>query len=255
MKEPADTDYLRVAQLRDVLAQDHTIEIPGETRARIEQNRRYLEKKIAEPNSRHYGINTGFGSLCNVPISPDELDLLQENLVLSHACGMGEEVLPEVVRLMVFLKVRALGLGYSGIRLETVEKLVELYNRNIQPVVWEVGSLGASGDLAPLAHLTLPLLGRGTVRYKGEKRPARDVLSELGISPITLKAKEGLALLNGTQFMSAWGCWSILESRRVCRLADLTAAISIDAFNASTDPFHHAIHRVRPHKGQLEAAA
>lgn len=255
MIETAERDRITVAQLRSVLDTSHTIKLSEEARERIIRNRQYLEKKISDPGARHYGINTGFGSLCNISISPEELDLLQENLVLSHACGMGEEVLPEVVRLMVYLKVQALGLGYSGIRLETVEKLVELYNRNIQPVIWEVGSLGASGDLAPLAHMTLPLLGRGTVRFEGRKRPAREVLAEEGITPITLKAKEGLALLNGTQFMSAWGCWSILESRRVCRLADLTAAISIDAFNASIDPFHPAIHRVRPHKGQLEAAA
>ncbi len=248
-------EYLEMRQLRSVLTRDFTIDVPAEMKRRIVANRRYLERKIADPEARFYGINTGFGSLCNVKISRDELDHLQENLVLSHACGMGEEVLPEVVRLMVFLKIRSLGLGFSGVRLETVEKLVELYNRNIFPVVWEVGSLGASGDLAPLAHLTLPLIGRGTVRYNGEKRPTETVFDQLGISPVTLKAKEGLALLNGTQFMSAWGCWSILESRRVTRLADLTAAISIDAFNASTDPFHPAIQRVRPHKGQLEAAA
>lgn len=249
------TQYLKVSDLRPVLSRDFRITLPDSARERITRNREYLEKKIGDPHARFYGINTGFGSLCNVQVSREELDLLQENLVLSHACGMGEEVMPEVVRLMVYLKVHGLSLGHSGVRLETVEKLVELYNRNILPVIWEVGSLGASGDLAPLAHLTLPLLGRGTVRHEGRKRPTAEVFRELGIEAITLKAKEGLALLNGTQFMSAWGCWSILESRRVCSLADLTAAVSIDAFNASVDPFHPAIQRVRPHKGQLEAAA
>ncbi|MEX0813323.1 MAG: histidine ammonia-lyase [Chitinophagales bacterium] len=254
MQESIGIKHLKLSELRKVLSDDFKITLDEELRKSVQDNRAYLEQKIQEPNARFYGINTGFGSLCNVPISNEDLDQLQENLVLSHACGMGEEVLPEVVKLMMILKIKSLGQGFSGIRLETVEKLVELYNHGIFPVIWETGSLGASGDLAPLAHLSLPLIGRGEVRYKGEKRKTADVFAELNIEPIQLKAKEGLALLNGTQFMSAWGVWSILESRRVNKLADLTAAISIDAFNASSDPYHPAIHRVRPHKGQLESA-
>lgn len=254
MQELIGTKYLKLTELRKVLNADFKIALTDELREKVKANRAYLEEKIKEPNSKFYGINTGFGSLCNVEISNKDLDQLQENLVLSHACGMGEEVLPEVVKLMLILKIKSLGQGFSGIRLETVEKLVELYNHGIFPVIWETGSLGASGDLAPLAHLSLPLLARGEVRYKGEKLPTETVFAKLNIEPLKLKAKEGLALLNGTQFMSAWGVWSILESKRVSKLADLTAAISIDAFNASTDPYHPAVHRVRPHKGQLESA-
>jgi histidine ammonia-lyase len=174
---------------------------------------------------------------------------------MSHACGMGDEVKEEVVRLMMLLKIKGLSLGYSGISLETVQQLVDLYNHQIYPVIWEVGSLGASGDLAPLAHLTMPLIGLGSVRYKGKKRDSAPVLKEAGLSAISLKAKEGLALLNGTQFMSAWGCYSIIEAERVAKLADFTAAVSVDAFNAQLSPFHPAIQKVRNHEGQIESAA
>ncbi|MBS1625316.1 MAG: histidine ammonia-lyase [Bacteroidetes bacterium] len=246
---------LTLDDLRTFLNGDMQIELSEAARKKIKANRAFLERKIAEPGARYYGINTGFGALCDVEIKPDQLEELQENLVMSHACGMGDEVKHEVVRLMILLKLKGLSLGYSGISLETVEQLRKLYNSKIYPVIWEVGSLGASGDLAPLAHLSLPLIGMGSVRYKGEKRDSASVLSEIGISPIKLKAKEGLALLNGTQFMSAWGCYSIIEAERVEKLADLTAAISVDAFDAQTAPFHPEIQRVRNHRGQMESAA
>ena len=240
--------------LRDFLSSNSTIELSDESKSKINSCRKFLEKKIAEPGARYYGINTGFGALCDVEIPNDQLEQLQENLVMSHACGMGDEVKTEVVRLMVLLKIKGLAQGHSGVTVETVEKLTELYNKEIFPVIWEVGSLGASGDLATLAHLTLPLIGKGSVRYKNEKRNAEDVLRELKISAIKLKAKEGLALLNGTQFMSAWGCYSLMEAERVTRLSDFTAAISVDAFDAQTNPFHPAIQRVRNHQGQIESA-
>lgn len=240
--------------LRSFLTSNTSLALSSEAKEKISANRKFLEKKIAEPNALHYGINTGFGALCDVKIEPDQLEQLQENLVMSHACGMGDEVKPEVVKLMLLLKIKGLAQGYSGISVATVEKLVELYNAGVYPVVWEVGSLGASGDLAPLAHLVLPLIGKGTVRYSGEKRVTAEVLNELNIKPIKLKAKEGLALLNGTQFMSSWGCYSLIEAERVQKLADFTAAVSVDAFNAQTDPFHPAIQRVRNHSGQIESA-
>lgn len=240
--------------LRSFLTSNTSLALSSEAKEKISANRKFLEKKIAEPNALHYGINTGFGALCDVKIEPDQLEQLQENLVMSHACGMGDEVKPEVVKLMLLLKIKGLAQGYSGISVATVEKLVELYNTGVYPVVWEVGSLGASGDLAPLAHLVLPLIGKGTVRYGGEKRVTAEVLNELNIKPVKLKAKEGLALLNGTQFMSSWGCYSLIEAERVQKLADFTAAVSVDAFNAQTDPFHPAIQRVRNHSGQIESA-
>lgn len=235
-------------------ASKDTISISKERLQAIAANRSFLEKKLEDKASKYYGINTGFGALYDVTISDNELEQLQQNLVMSHACGMGDEVRSEVVKLMMLLKIKGLSLGYSGVSTDVVELLIAMYNNQILPVIWEVGSLGASGDLAPLAHLSLPLLGLGEVRYKGEKMNAAQALKHAALSPIKLKAKEGLALLNGTQFMSSWGCFSLIESERVELLADLTAAISVDAFNASLAPFHPAIQRVRNHKGQIESA-
>lgn len=246
---------LRLEDLKAFLGSTAKLELGPDARKKIAANRRFLERKIAEPGARYYGINTGFGALCDVEIKPDQLEQLQENLVMSHACGMGDEVKPEVVKLMMFLKIKGLSLGYSGVTVESVEKLIELYNKEVYPIIWEVGSLGASGDLAPLAHLTLPLMGQGWVRYKGEKRATEEVFRELKIKPIKLKAKEGLAFLNGTQFMSSWGCYSIIEAERVAKLADFTAALSADAFNCQLSPYHPAIQKVRNHKGQIESAA
>jgi len=245
---------LTIEDLSKFLATPHTIELSTEVVERVKANRAFLEAKLNEKDARYYGINTGFGALYDVVIDASQLEQLQQNLVMSHACGMGDEVREEVVRLMLLLKIKGLSLGYSGVSIETLQQLVALYNHNILPVVWEVGSLGASGDLAPLAHLSLPLLGLGTVRYRGEKMSSEAALKQAGLNAIKLKAKEGLALLNGTQFMSAWGCFSILESERVEKLADLTAAASVDAFDASTSPFDPAIQRVRNHIGQIESA-
>ena len=250
-----NSGHLSLEDLQGFLANDPKITIGDDAREKIEANRKFLEKKIAEPGARYYGINTGFGALCDVEIAPDQLEQLQENLVMSHACGMGDEVKHEVIKLMVLLKLKGLSLGYSGISNETVTQLVDMYNHGILPVIWEVGSLGASGDLAPLAHLSLPLLGMGTVRYNGDKLDSATALKKVGMQPIKLKAKEGLALLNGTQFMSAWGCYAIMEAERVAKLADLNAAISADGFYCQLSPYHPAIQRVRNHSGQIESAA
>jgi len=227
--------------------------ISAGAKANIEHNRSYLDN-ILKQGGTYYGINTGFGSLCNVGIEPDQLSQLQDNLVCSHACGMGDEVPEEIVRLMLLLKVHGLSQGYSGVRMEIVQGLMDLYNSGIYPVVYELGSLGASGDLAPLAHLSLPLLGKGWVNYKGKKREAAEVLKEAGLKPMSLAAKEGLALLNGTQFMSSYATWSLIEAKRLLVWADVTGALSVDAFAAKDEPFKHAIHRVRPHKGQIDTA-
>lgn len=220
---------------------------------RIAHNRSYLDN-ILRGGDTYYGINTGFGSLCNVKVEPDELSQLQENLVCSHACGMGDEVPEEIVKLMLLLKVHGLSQGYSGVRTEIVQRLADFYNNSIHPVVYELGSLGASGDLAPLAHLCLPLFGKGKVRYKGAVREAAEVLKETGLEPLPLAAKEGLALLNGTQFMSSYGTWSLVQAKRLLVWADVIGALSADAFMAKNEPFQHPIHRVRPHKGQIATA-
>lgn len=220
---------------------------------RITTNRDYLEN-ILSKGATYYGINTGFGSLCNVRVEDDELADLQLNLVRSHACGMGDEVPEDVVRLMLLLKAHGLSQGYSGVRKEIVQQLVDFYNKGITPVVYELGSLGASGDLAPLAHLSLPIFGEGKVRYNGAVRDSADVLKEAGLTPIPLTAKEGLALLNGTQFMSSYATWALMQSKKLAAWADVIGAMSTDGFYAKKDPFKHPVHRVRPHKGQIDTA-
>ena len=220
---------------------------------RISHNRQYLDEKLKQGNI-HYGINTGFGSLCNVRISDSELSLLQENLVCSHACGMGDIVPEHIVRWMLLLKIAGLSRGYSGVRPVIVERLAAFYNKGIIPVVYEQGSLGASGDLAPLAHLSLPLLGKGKVHYKGHIIDAAEALKVEGLEPLALAAKEGLALLNGTQFMSSYGTWATLASRRLSAWADIIGALSGEGFDMRADPFHPMIHHLRPHKGQEETA-
>ena len=230
-----------------------SISITEAAQARIAANRAYLDQKLGDGGT-YYGINTGFGSLCNVRIATEELTQLQENLVCSHACGMGDEVPEEIVRLMLLLKVHGLSHGHSGVRTVLVERLIELYNLGITPVVYELGSLGASGDLAPLAHLSLPLIGKGWVNYRGEKRQAASVLQEAGLEPLSLAAKEGLALLNGTQFMSSYALWSLLAAQRLMGWAGAISALSAEGFDAKAEPFREAIHRVRPHAGQIETA-
>ncbi len=241
-------DHLRIAHIPAALPT--SISISAEARERIRANRAYLDEKL-ECGGTYYGINTGFGSLCNVRIAPEALSQLQENLVCSHACGMGDEVPEEIVRLMLLLKVHGLSHGYSGVRPELVERLIEMYNLGITPVVYELGSLGASGDLAPLAHLSLPILGRGEVYYGGARRKSEDALREAGLQPMQLAAKEGLALLNGTQFMSSYAVWALRAAQRLMDWAAAICALSADAFDVKGEPFSHPIHRVRPHAGQL----
>lgn len=231
----------------------NSLELSDLAGERIAVNRNYLED-ILKNGATYYGINTGFGSLCNVRIKDDELAQLQENLVCSHACGMGDEVAEDIVRLMLALKVHGLSQGYSGVRPAIVQRLADFYNAGIHPVVYELGSLGASGDLAPLAHLCLPLFGKGEVHYKGKRMTAATALAAAGLEPIALSAKEGLALLNGTQFMSSYMVWSLMAAKRLQVWADVIGAMSADAFMAKDEPFRHPIHRVRPHKGQVATA-
>ncbi len=241
--------------LNELVKGGYTLEISGEAQRLINHCREYLDKKMENHNEPIYGITTGFGSLCNKNISRDELSQLQKNLVMSHACSTGDEVVPEIVRLMLVLKAHALSLGHSGVQLVTVQRIADFYNNDILPIVYDRGSLGASGDLAPLANLFLPLIGEGEVRYKGEKRNAADVLKEFGWEPIELKSKEGLALLNGTQFMSSHAVYALLRAFRILKLSDVIGAISLEAFDGRIEPFHPNLHNVRPHKGQIDTAA
>ncbi len=252
-------DPLTLDQVGQILASGSQIVLSEEATRRIEHCRRYLDDKLAasptgQANDTFYGINTGFGSLCNVRIGHHELEQLQANLVMSHACGMGDEVPADVVRLMLLLKIQGLSQGYSGVQLITVQRLVDFYNHGILPIIYQQGSLGASGDLAPLAHLSLPLLGMGEVRVEGEKLPAAEALKKHGWGPIVLDSKEGLALLNGTQFCQAYGVWCLLEAKRLFGLANLTAAVSLDGFDCRLSPFNELLHKIRPHEGQLKTA-
>lgn len=249
---PQGLNLQMVAQL---VQSRQPITLAAESIQAIQHCRQFLERAIQEHGRLYYGINTGFGSLCNIQISESEIGALQMNLVQSHACGMGDLVPDEVVRLMLLTKIQSLSIGHSGVRLEVVERLVDFYNADLLPEVFQMGSLGASGDLAPLAHLSLPLLGLGKLKANGEWRPASVVLQEQGWSPLQLTAKEGLALLNGTQFSLAYGCWAMLQATYLWDWANRCAALSHDAFLGRMEPFEEVLHLVRPHAGQIEAAA
>lgn len=235
---------------------DHNLQLAlsEESILNIKKSRTYLDRKVRESNKPFYGINTGFGSLCNVAIQDENLTLLQENLVRSHACGTGDYVPKDIVRLMLLLKIQSLSYGHSGVHIDTVQRLVDFYNMDVLPVIYTQGSLGASGDLAPLAHLALPLIGDGMVWEGEEIAFAKAVLEKNNWSPITLHSKEGLALLNGTQFMAAYGIYALLKSHKLSYLADVIGAISIDAFNCNLSPFDPLVHYVRPHRGQIKTA-
>lgn len=247
-------EFLAIDEIGRILREGEKIELGAEAKEAIIKCREYLDSKMEDIGRPVYGVTTGFGSLCNITIAQDDLSKLQHNLVKSHACGIGAKLRPEIVRLMLLLKVQSLSYGHSGAQLETIQRLVDMYNNDILPVVYEQGSLGASGDLAPLAHLCLPIIGMGRVLYKGEEREAAELWEELGWEPVTLKSKEGLALLNGTQFMSAHAVWSLLQAERLSRWADRIAAMSIDAYDGRIEAFYPQTHRVRPHKGQVSTA-
>ncbi|HRI25115.1 MAG TPA: histidine ammonia-lyase [Ferruginibacter sp.] len=252
---PVDQNIAGLGQLKTLLFSNQPITVSTEAIGRINKCRNYLDDKMSSSDELFYGINTGFGFLQNVKIDKAQLQELQRNLIQSHACGMGEEVPADIVKLMIALKIRSLSYGHSGVQEETVQRLVSMYNNNVLPVIYTQGSLGASGDLAPLSHLSLPLLGLGDVYAGGKKMPAAEALNKFNWQPIELKSKEGLALINGTQFMSAYGIHNLVQSERLIRWADVIAAISIDAFDCTLQPFHENIHAVRSHKGQVDTAA
>jgi histidine ammonia-lyase len=249
------SDLLTLSTIKDILETHKKLDLSEEAVLNIKKAHQYLQSKIKHNETPIYGINTGFGSLCDVEISADNLTKLQENLVLSHACGTGDLVPLPIIKIMLLLKIQSLSYGYSGVQLITVQRLIDFYNHDILPVIYEQGSLGASGDLAPLAHLSLPLLGKGEV-YDGEmKVDAGALLKKKGWDPIQLNAKEGLALLNGTQFMSAYGVYCLLQGYKLSYLSDLIASISIDAFNCNMSPYNTLVHMVRPHRGQVKTAS
>ena len=247
-------EHLSIDLIADILKSNAKLALSESSITAIVKCRTYLDNKMANSTKPVYGINTGFGSLCDVKINTEDLSQLQKNLVMSHACGTGDQVPQEIVRLMLLLKIQSLAYGHSGVQLKTVERLIEFYNLEIYPIIYTKGSLGASGDLAPLAHLCLPLIGMGEVVLNGEIISGENLLKKFNWEEIQLQSKEGLALLNGTQFMSAYGVWSCLQAKQLAENADSITAIAIDAFNCRLDPFHNLIHELRPHAGQLATA-
>ena len=247
-------EYLTVDRVREILENNIKIDLSEDAKKRIVRCREYLDNKMETQKEPIYGITTGFGSLCNISIDKDQLSQLQKNLVMSHACGTGERVPAEIVKLMLLLKIQSLSYGNSGVQLETVQRLVDFFNNDIIPVVYTQGSLGASGDLAPLANMCLPLLGLGEVTVGNERMSGEELNRRMNWEPIKLASKEGLALLNGTQFMSAYSVWNVIRAKRLIAWADYIAAMSIDAFDGRISPFLHSAHKMRAHKGQVDTA-
>ncbi|MCX2742399.1 histidine ammonia-lyase [Mangrovivirga sp. M17] len=253
-KHLISSKHLDFDKINDLVTHNIEIELSEEAKGNIIRCREYLDKTIQESDQPIYGINTGFGSLYKHSISKEDLGKLQENLVKSHACGAGKEIDPKIVRIMLLLKIQSLSYGNSGVQLSTVERLIGMFNNNITPIIYEYGSLGASGDLAPLAHLCLPLIGEGKVHYKDDILSGKEINTIMGWEPIQLQAKEGLALLNGTQFMSAFGVWCLIHAKRISTLADVIGAASLDAFDGRIEPFNALVHKIRPQKGQIATA-
>jgi len=249
-----DNKRLDLFNINEIVISNFKLALTDETKDKITKCRKYLDEKLSTSEKPMYGINTGFGALYNVKISTKNLTILQENLVMSHACGTGDKVPSEIVKLMLFLKIQSLSYGHSGVQLATVERLLDFYNNDILPVIYTQGSLGASGDLAPLAHLALPLIGKGDVIFEGKSYTGQEILEKFGWQKIKLQSKEGLALLNGTQFMSAYGVSTLIKSYKLSYLSDVFGALSLDAFDGRIEPFNEMIHLVRPHNGQLHTA-
>jgi histidine ammonia-lyase len=252
---PLDKSFLTFEQVKNYLQYDQLVSITFAAHEDILKCRSYLDEKIKSCDDLFYGINTGFGFLQNVKIEKEQLQKLQSNLLLSHACGLGEEVPDAIVKLMIMLKIKSLSYGYSGIGIEVVKRLMDMHNNNVLPLIYTQGSLGASGDLAPLSHMSLPLIGMGEVKMNGEKMSSEKALQKLNWQPIHLQSKEGLALINGTQFMSAYGMYNLVKAEKLIEWANIISAISFDAFNCNGDCLYEKLHEIRPHAGQIFVAA
>jgi len=247
-------EWVSLETLEEILEEGHHLVLSPEAKHAIMHCRNYLNDLMDNESRVIYGINTGFGSLCDTIIPKEDLEQLQRNLVVSHACGAGEEVPKHLVKRMLLLKVLGLSHGHSGVQVETVERLIYFFNHNILPVVYQQGSLGASGDLAPLAHLSLPLLGEGEVYAEGGRMPGSMIAEKYNLAPIVLQSKEGLALLNGTQFMSSYGSYAVAASRRLWRQFNLVAGISLEAYDGRPEPFGISVNEIRKQKGQIKTA-
>lgn len=248
-----DGESLRLEDIIKVAVEKESIELSSISKEKVEVSREYVNK-IIENNEVVYGVTTGFGKFCNVNISSQDTRDLQVNLIRSHSAGVGEYLSEDVVRAMMLLRANALAKGYSGIRCSTLQTLIDMLNKGVIPRVPSQGSLGASGDLVPLAHMVLVMIGEGEATYKGKVMPGKEAMQLAGIIPVTLEAKEGLALINGTQAMTAIGSLALAEAINLSRIADISAAMTFEALNGVIDAFDENVNLVRPHKGQIECA-
>lgn len=248
-----DGSKLTLNDIIEVARGFRTVKIAEKAKEKINKSREIVDKFV-EREEVVYGITTGFGELSEICIPKDEVEQLQENLICSHACGVGEAFDQEVVRTIMLLRANALAAGISGIRLSTLETLLEMLNKKVHPVIPEKGSLGASGDLASLAHMVLVMINKGEAFYQGERISGQEAMAKAGIESVTLKAKEGLALINGTQVMTAVGALTVYDAINLAKLADISAAMTLEASKGITDPFDKRVHAARPHKHQQGTA-
>lgn len=244
---------LTVEQVVSVARCGTEVVLDNDQKKVIQESRNFVEEAI-EKKQAIYGINTGFGKFSDVAISDEQLDLLQKNLIYSDACGVGEPFHTEIVRAMMVLRANSLVKGYSGIRLETVECLIKMLNAGVHPIVRSKGSVGSSGDLCPLAHMVLPMLGEGEAEFQGQTLPGKTAMEKAGVNTVVLKAKEGLALINGTQAMMGNAVLAVYDTESLLKQADIASALTVEALSGIIDAFDERIHKIRPHKGQLDSA-
>lgn len=244
---------LRLEDIVNVARNNYQVELSEEAIKRVEKSRGIVDK-IVEEDRVVYGITTGFGKFSDVSISGEDCKTLQRNLIISHACGFGNSLDTDIVRTIILLRANALSKGYSGIRLSTLQTLVAMLNKGVHPVIPEKGSLGASGDLAPLSHMVLPMLGEGEAEYQGKIISGREAMNKAGIEVVQLIAKEGLALINGTQVMTAVGALALWDGINLIKSGDIAAALTVEALRGIRDAFDLRTHNIRPHEGQIETA-
>lgn len=249
-----DGESLRIDDVVNVARHDYQVELSPEAEAKVNRARAIVDKFVEEGRVE-YGITTGFGKFSDVVISKEDTKKLQRNLIISHACGVGEEFNRETVRAIMLLRANALSKGYSGARVSTIKTLLDMLNKDVQPVIYQKGSLGSSGDLAPLAHMVLTMIGEGEAYYKGQRMSSVDAMAKAGIKTIELVAKEGLALINGTQVMTGVGTLAIYDAINLVKAADITASLTAEGLRGITDAYYHRVHEVRPQKGQIKCAA
>jgi len=248
-----DGNSLTIEDVVNVARNNFKVELSQIAKENVMKSRKLVDKFVEEEKIV-YGITTGFGKFSDVVISKDEARKLQRNLIISHSCGVGEPLDEEIARATMLLRANALSKGFSGIKLETLNTLIEMINKGVHPIIPEKGSLGASGDLAPLSHMVLVLMGEGEAIYNGVRMSGKDAMLKAGIESVELTSKEGLALINGTQVMTAIGALTVYDAINLSKMADVAASLTIEALNGIVTAYDEKVHNVRPHKGQINTA-